>query len=61
MAKESDQVDTLPEGYATIPKHLEGLVDAAFKMAEAGDDPGVLAMIRCGLEKSNSKATPAKR
>jgi hypothetical protein len=62
MAKESDCVDSLPEGYVTVPKHLEGLVDAAFTMAEAGDDPGdVLAMIRFGLEKANGKANPTKR
>ncbi|MQT73312.1 hypothetical protein [Pseudomonas helleri] len=62
MAKESDHVDFLPERYATVTKHLEGLVDAAFTMAEAGDDPrDVLAMIRFGLEKVNGKGNPTKR
>jgi hypothetical protein len=52
MSQEKESKDEPPVAYATVPKHLEGLVDAAFRMVEAGDDPcDVLKMVSYGLEK----------
>lgn len=52
MTQEKEGKDKPPAAYATVPKHLEGLVDAAFRMAEVGDDPSdVLKMVSYGLEK----------
>ncbi len=45
-----------PKDIATIPKHLAGLADAAFKVAESGGDPAdLLKMLGHGLKKSQPK------
>ena len=52
MSQKKESNDELPDAYATVPKHLEGLVDAAFRMVEEGQDPtDVLKMVSYGLEK----------
>ncbi|TCV51344.1 hypothetical protein [Pseudomonas sp. 460] len=52
MSQKKESNDELPDAYGTVPKHLEGLVDAAFRMVEEGQDPtDVLKMVSYGLEK----------
>ncbi|MBU0521678.1 MULTISPECIES: hypothetical protein [unclassified Pseudomonas] len=52
MSQKKEGKDELADAYATVPKHLEGLVDAAFRMVEEGQDPtDVLKMVSYGLEK----------
>lgn len=52
MSQKNEGKDELADAYATVPKHLEGLVDAAFRMVEEGQDPtDVLKMVSYGLEK----------
>lgn len=58
MSQEKEGKDGLPDAFATVPKHLEGLVDAAFRMVEEGQDPSdALRMVGYGLEK---KRPPTK-
>jgi hypothetical protein len=59
VSQEKGNKDKPPVAYATVPKHLEGLVDAAFRMVEAGDDPcDVLKMVSYGSERR--RPAPAK-
>lgn len=54
-APPSDKLEP-PKDIATIPKHLAGLADAAFKVAESGGDPtDLLKMLEHGLKKSQPK------
>ncbi|AVX93295.1 hypothetical protein [Pseudomonas psychrophila] len=53
MSQKEEDENKLPDTYATVPKPLEGLVDAAFRMVEEGQDPSdVLKMIGYGLKKT---------
>lgn len=43
----------LPTGCVTLPEHLNGLADAAFRMAEEGECPDdMLSMLKHGLNKA---------
>lgn len=42
--------------FVAVPKHLEGLADAALRMTENGDDPSdMLKMLQHGMNKSQPK------
>lgn len=52
MSHKEEDPSTLPT-FATVPKSVEGLVDAAFRMVEEGQDPSdVLKMVGYSLKKS---------
>lgn len=54
--KEPDDLAELPTGCVTLPDHLNGIADAAFKMVEEGECPDdMLNMLKHGLNKSRAQ------
>jgi hypothetical protein len=50
---EPDDLAELPTGCVTLPDHLKGIADAAFRMVEKGECPDdMLNMLKHGLNKS---------
>jgi hypothetical protein len=56
--KEPVDLTELPPECATLPDHLNGIADAAFKMVEDGECPDdMLKMLKHGLKKSRPQGS----